>query len=454
MTNSKKLCNKFTSLMNRIIHTGKKNLLLMLVMLISANDLLAVDHWLTMQRPTNKNLRAMFFTDSLTGWIGGDSGLILKTTNGGQNWTQQPTGLNTTVYSICFTNSNTGYALAWELDNTPPNFYGTRLLSTSNGGAVWNNILFPDSNYFANTVYFRDLQNGYLGGTQGKIYFTTDAGQVWNLSSVDSGLVFGFPVEEIEFFNANSGYAVGGAFDIAGVIWRTSNGGRSWQTRIVGPEPVNDIHIFDENNAMGAGGDFEYGSSKVTTSNSGFDWSYFEFGVFGIANSIAFRNPSEGWISLGIIDSFLVTTNGGTNWSMYAVPEQGRIYHIVFADQRNGWAIGNNGILLKYNSKLINISNNTSSLPPDFELFQNYPNPFNPATKIRYNIQSRNSKPYVTLKVYDILGSEVSTLVSSKQSAGSYEADFSGAGLPSGVYMYKLTVDGVASDAKRMVLLK
>jgi photosystem II stability/assembly factor-like uncharacterized protein len=438
--------------LNKIFITiSVRRFFIITLLFMAGSDLFAVDHWLTLQRPTTRNLRAMYFEDSLKGWIGGDSGLILKTTNGGQNWTQQPTGLNTTVYSIFFTDASTGYALAWELDNTPPNFYGTRYLYTTNGGTVWNNYLFPDSNYFANTVYYRDQQNGYLGGTQGKIYFTTDAGQVWNLSSIDSGLVFGFPVEEIKFFNANSGYAVGGAFDIAGIIWRTSNGGRSWQTRIVGPEPVNDIHIIDENNAIGAGGDFEYGSSKVVTSNSGFDWNYEEFGVFGIANSIAFRNPQEGWISLGIIDSFLVTTDSGSSWRMSAVPQQGRIYKIVFSDQRNGWAIGNDGILLKYNSSIIGISNDYSSIPSEFELYQNYPNPFNPTTSIKYKLQRAG---YISLKVYDILGHEVKTLVNRKHSPGNYEIDFNGDELASGIYVYKLAVDGKNVSAKRMVLLK
>jgi photosystem II stability/assembly factor-like uncharacterized protein len=438
-------------LSKKFITISLRRFFILILLFMAVSDLFAVDHWLSLQRPTNRNLRAMHFADSLKGWIGGDSGLILKTTNGGQNWIQQPTGLNTTVYSITFTNENIGYALAWELDNTPPNFYGTRYLYTTNGGTVWNNYLFPDSNFFANTVYYRDPLNGYLGGTQGKIYFTTDAGQVWNLSSIDSGLVFGFPVEEIKFFNASSGYAVGGAFDIAGIIWRTSNGGRSWQTRIVGPEPVNDIHIIDENNAIGAGGDFEYGSSKVVTSNSGFDWQYEEFGVFGIANSIAFRNPQEGWISLGIIDSFLVTTDSGSSWSMSAVPQQGRIYKIVFSDQRNGWAIGNEGILLKYNSSIIGINQNYSSTPSDFELYQNYPNPFNPGTSIKYKLQSAG---FISLKVYDILGHEVKTLVSEKHTPGSYEVDFNGDDLSSGIYVYKLVVDGKSVAAKRMVLLK
>jgi photosystem II stability/assembly factor-like uncharacterized protein len=411
----------------------------------------AADIWLTLQSPTGRNLRSIFFTDSLKGWIGGDSGLILKTINGGQNWIQQPTGLNTMIYSIFFTDPNTGYALSWELDNTPPNFYGTRYLFTTNGGNVWNNVLFPDSNFFANSIYFRDAQNGYLCGTEGKIYFSTNAGQSWDLSSVDSGLAFGFPVEEVEFYDANSGYAVGGAFDIAGVIWKTSNGGRTWQTRVVGPEPVNDVHIFDATNAIGAGGDFEYGSSRVVTNNSGESWQYTEFGVFGIANSIGFRNAQEGWISLGIIDSFLVTTNGGNDWSMSPVPKQGRIYGIFFSDQRNGWAIGNNGIILKYNSSIIGIDQNVTFTPSDFELHQNYPNPFNPSTNISFSMKRRSA---VSIEVFDVKGNTVAVPVDGQFSAGTHSVTLYSNGLASGVYFYTLKVDGVSVDSKRMVILK
>lgn len=420
------------------------------LLLITA-ELGATQSWLTVQSPTSRNLRAIFFADSLTGWIGGDSGLIIKTTNGGQSWIQQQTAVRTMVYSVFFTDYQKGFALAWELDNTPPNFYGTRVLQTTNGGSVWTDYLFPDSNFFANSIYFRDAVNGYMCGTEGMIYFTSDAGAVWNPSVVDSGMVFGFPVEEVEFYDENFGYAVGGAFDIAGVIWKTSNSGRSWQTRIVGPEPVNDVHIFDKDNAIGAGGDFEYGSSRVVTNNSGGDWQYTEFGVFGIANTIAFRNKLEGWISLGIIDSFLVTRDGGMTWSMSAVPLQARIYGIEFPDERHGYAIGNNGIILRYNSLKIGINDETLFTPDDFRLSQNFPNPFNPSTNIQLELRR---SAHAVIRVHDANGKEVAEIFDKFAGAGTHEIVFSSDGLSSGVYFYTLMLDGINAASRRMVVLK
>jgi len=91
-----------------------------------------------------------------------------------------------------------------------------------------------------------------------------------------------------------------------------------------------------------------------------------------------------------------------------------------------------------------------SGLPQNFELTQNYPNPFNPSTKIEYSIPEES---FVQLKVYDILGNEVATLVNEEQPAGSYRTDFSGADLSSGMYIAKLQA-GNYSKTIKMSLLK
>jgi 5-hydroxyisourate hydrolase-like protein (transthyretin family) len=83
-------------------------------------------------------------------------------------------------------------------------------------------------------------------------------------------------------------------------------------------------------------------------------------------------------------------------------------------------------------------------------LFQNYPNPFNPQTIIGYQISQAG---FVSLKVYDITGREVATLVNESQSQGRYEVLFNGSNLASGVYLYKLQV-GDFSQMKKFVLMK
>jgi hypothetical protein len=88
--------------------------------------------------------------------------------------------------------------------------------------------------------------------------------------------------------------------------------------------------------------------------------------------------------------------------------------------------------------------------PDKFALEQNYPNPFNPTTKIKYSIPGA---AYVTLKVYDILGNEVETIVSGMQTRGVYDVQWDAAKFASGVYIYKINA-GSYNESKMMLLVK
>jgi len=94
------------------------------------------------------------------------------------------------------------------------------------------------------------------------------------------------------------------------------------------------------------------------------------------------------------------------------------------------------------------IANNR--VPTSYELMQNYPNPFNPSTKIEYSIPEES---FVQLKVYNLIGQEVATLVNQNQKAGSYRADFNAEGMNSGIYIAKLNANGFTRSVK-MTLLK
>ncbi len=93
----------------------------------------------------------------------------------------------------------------------------------------------------------------------------------------------------------------------------------------------------------------------------------------------------------------------------------------------------------------------TGKIPTNFDLSQNYPNPFNPSTTINYSIPQEG---LVKIKVFDILGREVTQLVNSQLHAGTYKAEFNSAGLASGVYIYSLFVDNNLKSSKKMILVK
>ncbi len=112
---------------------------------------------------------------------------------------------------------------------------------------------------------------------------------------------------------------------------------------------------------------------------------------------------------------------------------------------------------LAYNAGNVSSVNDAEQLPIVFSLEQNYPNPFNPSTKIKYSIPASvnidGGNVLVQLKVYNILGKEIATLVNEQQSVGTYEITFNAVGLPSGVYFYRIQA-GSFVETKKMILMK
>ncbi|MCW8810557.1 MAG: T9SS type A sorting domain-containing protein, partial [Ignavibacteriaceae bacterium] len=107
---------------------------------------------------------------------------------------------------------------------------------------------------------------------------------------------------------------------------------------------------------------------------------------------------------------------------------------------------------------ITNVDSKEDGLVNEFRLEQNYPNPFNPSTKIKYTIPSviasgAKQSHFVSLKIYDVLGNEVATLVNEYKQSGSYEIEFNAAGLSSGIYFYKLQAGGFI-ETKKMILLR
>jgi len=103
-----------------------------------------------------------------------------------------------------------------------------------------------------------------------------------------------------------------------------------------------------------------------------------------------------------------------------------------------------------YENDLVNSIAISNEIPIEFSLSQNYPNPFNPTTIIKYQIPELS---FVTLKIYDVLGSEIATLVNEEKPIGSYVVELNAKGLPSGIFFYKLQA-GSFVETKKMILIK
>ncbi|MEZ4688975.1 MAG: T9SS type A sorting domain-containing protein [Ignavibacteria bacterium] len=305
-------------------------------------------------------------------------------------------------------------------------------------------------------MFFVDSLKGFMGGVGSTIVMTTDNGNNWTKTRTDSTIQLLLPVFKVKFHDDNPqiGYACGGFRDIAGITWVTRDGGLNWLGTVLAPEPFFDLTVLDDQKTICSGGDLEYGSSVARTTNQGTNWIYDTLGVFGLSYGIDQRTPSEIWMASGYSEKFLISRDTGITWSPVPTPENTAVFDVVFTDTTYGYSCGGNGKILKYDRTTSSISVVENQIfPNDYILEQNYPNPFNPVTNLGFGI----SEPgFVSLNIYDGLGREVQTLVNERLAPGSYNYKFStiNSQLPSGIYFYSLTVDGVLIDTKRMVLLK
>ena len=352
--------------------------------------------WRKIDSTTDKLLRHVFFVDSTTGWCAGRDGIIIHTSDGGNTWIEQNSNVQTFIVSLFFLDKNLGWALT--IRDTLP--FGTTVLETTNGGEEWIPTDYPEDNIFMNTIFYFDSLNGWIG-----------------------------------------------FIDLAGVIWRTTDFGLNWSSMGVSPDQVFDMFVFDSLNAITLSGDPEgfFGIGNIKTTDAGENWSFEELPIFGLSFAIDFRIPTEGWSASGF--KFLFTSDRGDTWIEKPTPDSAVIFDLTFADSSTGYAVGENGAILKYRNE---IEIPTDSIPSDYILYQNYPNPFNSLTRINYSIKENG---IVSLKVYDVLGSEVALLVNEEKPAGNNEVDFNGKGLASGVYFYRLSADGFV-QTKKMVLLR
>ncbi|MCH7769536.1 MAG: T9SS type A sorting domain-containing protein, partial [Bacteroidetes bacterium] len=160
---------------------------------------------------------------------------------------------------------------------------------------------------------------------------------------------------------------------------------------------------------------------------------------------------TEWWSASG--PKFLFTSDRGGTWVEKLTPDSAVIFDLTFTDSTTGYAVGKNGLILKYKQNTTKVEDNIT-LPKKIVLHQNFPNPFNPGTSIQYAVSSRQ---FISLKIYDVLGNEIAVLVNEEKPAGEYEVKFSanggGKGLTSGIYFYQLWI-GSFIQTKKMVYLK
>lgn len=345
------------------------------------------DNWKVIRRSveTDKNLRVIHFVDSMTGWAAGDAGAVYRTTDGGKSWKPLLSGAAANINFIYFIDWNHGWMLGEGSSKIADdeNDNETILLFTTNGGRTWTRKPLP--NVFS--LYFTDAKNGWAVGRNATLMKTTDGGAEWTkVESIEK--LIGLPVEssnynfgfrDIYFTDANRGWLIGNFYGRArsniGGIFTTADGGATWkrvpvtfQTQYTSgrftPGLLHSVRFADPDTGSVTGEMYD-GEGRfffaLHTRDGGKTWSQFRT-PSRATHSTQFLDQANGWSAAFapregaaeavVYDTTLMRTdNGGMSWRNDFVARGRRIRGVFFLSPTKGWAVGDRGMILRYEEK-------------------------------------------------------------------------------------------------------
>ena len=309
------------------------------------------------------------------------------------------------------------------------------------------------------TLYCASYGNG--------IYKTTNSGADWN--AVNNGLGAD-AVSVWELFinpnNSNELYAGINSFGAGGGLYKSTNGGNLWTK--FSSFPAFDILTIDydkTNNIIYVGAvdnyDFNSDGGLYKSADGGTTWTKI-FNHTRVADvEIDQGNPnllyavSQPWYEVwlpNVSPGVYKSTDRGNTWNNITGNLAHTFIDFIKLNPNNTSQLfaGTGGGGLWVRDLITGIEEDNVSFPTKFELYQNYPNPFNPSTVISFQLSTFSN---VILKVYDVLGREVATLVNEEKPVGNYKVTFDASKLVSGVYLYRI-IAGKFVQTKKMILLK
>jgi photosystem II stability/assembly factor-like uncharacterized protein len=324
--------------------------------------------WTVLIPGTSMWFHTVHFLDSKTGWTAGENGILFKTTDGGLNWDYP---IQTTwfykITSICFPTPDTGYLVA---ANTA---YGGGVIEKATNGNYFLPVNTGTITNWLESVYFTSATTGYAVGDSGTILKTTDGWQTRTVQS--SGTIHN--LYSVIFTDVNTGYAVGDS----GLILKTTDGGTNWVKKVSGT--LNGL------------------------------------------KSVYFPSVSTGYI-VGDNGTILTTSDSGTDWAIEYSGTGENLHSVCFTDLVTGYAVGDNGIILK--------TTNGGGVGINADSFGSkqmkiYPNP----ASGEITVESSSTSGNTYLSICNVDGRE---LILRKVTNGYMRIDIRD--LPSGIYLIKL----------------
>lgn len=352
--------------------------------------------WAPQISGTTANLHDVFFpSDTLTGYICGDSGIILKTTNSGNQWTRQTTPVTTKLNAIYFL-GDTGWVVGSELT----------VLSTTNGGGTWSGSSTPGGLTLYD-VHFTNNSFGIIIGDRGFCSITWDGGRTWQSITIGSTTL-----RSILFINSSLGWIVGDQSK----GWKTSNGGLTWFPMTMNPSGTFwDVYFIDVYTGHIT---CDYGKVQRTT-DGGEVWELFTVAPVTISlHSIDFEDGETGYICG---DSGFVAKLLGP-WTI--INSSIDLLSINFPAPMVGWTVGSNGSICKTSDGMaVTEKINKKEINPILCT----PNPFTNYLSVKIS-----SIETVRLKIYNAAGK---VILERKVTRNKLSLDTRN--LPKGVYFLK-----------------
>lgn len=361
------------------------------------------------------------------------------------------------------------------------------LFTSSDQGSTWSDgsVVLTDRyrDITAVTAHGNDV---YAGDINGYVYYSSDNGDTWN----DRGIVKeGCTVSSFAFIGDNL-FASTKSYlpDVAGGVFESTDKGQVWRPVNNGRPTLADTNTYVSALAVVGTSLFSGGAHGVYRSNdNGANWSQVNSGIGGnygyavrslavrgtelfaaVEDTGIYRSTDNGntWTRMklnkhaytvgvvdtnvfaGTYDGVYILANSDSSWRLTGLPNNPALAfaaadgYLYAGTPDKVWESQISGLLT-------GVEGEKGRLPEEFTLSQNYPNPFNPTTVIRYDVPRTG---LVTLKVYDVLGREVKTLVNRIEKPGAHEVRFDGAGLSSGVYFYRLSAGSFSRTIKMMLL--
>jgi hypothetical protein len=356
---------------------------------------------------------------------------VFRSTDKGTSWTELHAGLiGSQAYLI--------YSFAVRDTSLIAGTYGSGIFRSNDNGTSWTAMTPSNGPLYVTSLAV--FGTNLFAGTDG-IFRSTDDGTSW--TAVSTGYtgtwVYSFATLDTTLF---AGSAQG--------VFRSTNNGTSW-TRVdtgMGYAVVRSLAVIGTNIFAGTDGDGVFRSTNNGTSWVAADSGLTDIEVFSFA--VVGRNIFAGTYGGGVF----LSTDNGSSWTSVNTDNTALARSAVWAFvevDTTLFAGSDQGLWFRPLSEMVTgVQEQKEDLPTRFSLQQNYPNPFNPTTVIGYLIPAFGR---VTLKVYDVLGRELATLVNEDESAGYKSVTFNASKLSAGVYFYKLHT-GNYSAAKKLLLLK